>query len=118
VLKAGPEVTNPFSTGPSSSLVMRHHIGIQRQGGECVLRGHSGLEALGGGLFEEVVQTPLGKCSINTHSAFPFFLGSSPPEFPSVCLPGPPCSTLKFSGPSSLRITESEKMRNHSVQQP
>jgi hypothetical protein len=35
--------------------------------GECVLRGHSELEALGGGLFEEMVQTPLGKCSINTH---------------------------------------------------
>jgi hypothetical protein len=32
-----------------------------------VLRGHSGLEALGGGLFEEMVQTPLGNCSINTH---------------------------------------------------
>jgi hypothetical protein len=42
---------------------------IQRQGGECVLREHSGLEALGWGLFEEMVQTPLGKCSINIHRA-------------------------------------------------
>jgi hypothetical protein len=32
-----------------------------------VLRGHSGMEELGGGLFEEMVQTPLGNCSINTH---------------------------------------------------
>jgi hypothetical protein len=40
---------------------------IQRQRGECVLRGHSGLEGLGGGLFEEVVRPPLGNCSINTH---------------------------------------------------
>jgi hypothetical protein len=31
-----------------------------------VLRGHSGLEALGGGSFEEVVRPPLGNCSINT----------------------------------------------------
>jgi hypothetical protein len=46
---------------------MRHKKGIQRQGGECVLRGHSGVEALGGGLFEEVIRPPLGKCSLNTH---------------------------------------------------
>jgi hypothetical protein len=32
-----------------------------------VLRGHSGLEALGGGSFEEVVRPPLGNCSIHTH---------------------------------------------------
>jgi hypothetical protein len=32
-----------------------------------VLRGNSGLEALGGGSFEEVVRPPLGNCSINTH---------------------------------------------------
>jgi hypothetical protein len=34
-----------------------------------VLRGHSGLEALGGGSFEEVVRPPLGNCSINTRAA-------------------------------------------------
>jgi hypothetical protein len=34
-----------------------------------VLRGHSGLEALGGGSFEEVVRPPLGNCSINTYIA-------------------------------------------------
>jgi hypothetical protein len=32
-----------------------------------MLRGHSGLEALGGGSFEEVLRPPLGNCSINTH---------------------------------------------------
>jgi hypothetical protein len=32
------------------------------------LERHSGLEALGGGVFEEMVQTPLGNCSINTHN--------------------------------------------------
>jgi hypothetical protein len=36
-----------------------------------VLRGHSGLEALGGGSFEEVVRSPLGNCSINTHQESP-----------------------------------------------
>jgi hypothetical protein len=56
-------------SGPKTGTVqaMWHKNGNQRQGGECVLGGHSGLEALGGGLFEDVVQTPLGKCSINTH---------------------------------------------------
>jgi hypothetical protein len=37
----------------------------------CVLRGHSGLEALGGGSFEEVVRPPPGNCSINTHGLAP-----------------------------------------------
>jgi hypothetical protein len=32
--------------------------GHQRQGGECVSGEESCLEALGGGLFEEMVQTP------------------------------------------------------------
>jgi hypothetical protein len=36
-----------------------------------VLRGHSGLEALGGGSFEEVVRPPLGNCSLNTHWSGP-----------------------------------------------
>jgi hypothetical protein len=33
----------------------------------CVLTGHSGLEVLGEGSFEELVRPPLGNCSINTH---------------------------------------------------
>jgi hypothetical protein len=45
---------------------MWHMNGNQRLGGECVLREHSGMEALGGGFFEEVIRPPLGNCSINT----------------------------------------------------
>jgi hypothetical protein len=47
---------------------MRHMTGNQRQGGKCVSRGNSGLEALGGGSFEEVVRPSLGNCSINTQA--------------------------------------------------
>jgi hypothetical protein len=43
----------------------------------CVLRGHSGMEALGGGLFEEVVRPPLGNCSLNTHFAGPGSSGAA-----------------------------------------
>jgi hypothetical protein len=50
----------------TTSRAMRHMNSNQRQGGECVLREHTGLEALGGGSFEEVVRPPPGKCSINT----------------------------------------------------
>jgi hypothetical protein len=32
------------------------------------LESTQGLEALGGGSFEEVVRPPLGNCSINTHA--------------------------------------------------
>jgi hypothetical protein len=34
-----------------------------------VFRWHTGLDALDGGSFEEVVRPPLGNCSINTHKA-------------------------------------------------
>jgi hypothetical protein len=44
--------------------------GIRGREEKCGLRGHSGLKALGGGLIEEVVRTPLGKCSLKTHTAY------------------------------------------------
>jgi hypothetical protein len=42
-------------------------MGISGREEKCVLREHSGLKALGGGSFEEVVRPQLGNCSINTH---------------------------------------------------
>jgi hypothetical protein len=45
------------------------------------LERNSGLEALGGGVFEEMVQTPLGNCSINTISSR---FGSLSSELPDI----------------------------------